>query len=92
MADDDTVAAAGEAAVGMRATSAIMPAPAMSGGDRQHLAHAGPTLRPLVADDQHITLGDLALENGLQCGLLLLEHPGRAGDLTSYADQLFFKQ
>ena len=49
---------------------------------REHLAHAGPTLRPLVADDQHITLGDLALENGLQCGLFLLEHPGRAAMLA----------
>ena len=26
-------------------------------------AHAGPALRPLVADDQHITLGDLAFSN-----------------------------
>ena len=84
MAHHNTVTAAGETAVGDEGDVGDDAGTGDGGGDREHLAHAGPTLRPLVADDQHITLADLALENGLQCGLLLLEHPGRAAMLAEW--------
>ena len=47
-------------------------------GDGQHLAHPRAALRALVADDEHGAGLDRAGEDGLQRGLLPLEHPGHA--------------
>ena len=46
--------------------------------DAQHLLHAGPADRALVADDDDVARDDLAVLDRLEAGLLAVEHAGRA--------------
>ena len=50
------------------------------GGRRQHLAHAGPALRTLVADDEDVALLVPAVLHRLETGLLAVEAAGRAAE------------
>src|SRR5437016_2032786 len=44
-------------------------------GDAKHLAHAGAADRAFVPDDEHVAFTVLALPDGLDTRLLILEHP-----------------
>src|SRR6185437_10519419 len=48
---------------------------------RQHLAHPGSALRPLITDHENIAFFDLARENCIQRVFLAIEYPRRPGDL-----------
>ena len=78
VAGHETVRGAGEAAVGEQRHGVAQALALQRGGDREHLAHARPAGRALVADDHHLAGVDRA---GLDRGegvLLALEHPRRA--------------
>src|SRR5262249_61786217 len=46
-------------------------------GDTQHLAHPGPTLRPFVANDNHVVGLDFPFLHGLTRVFLTVEHAAR---------------
>jgi heavy metal translocating P-type ATPase len=77
VADDEAVAAAGEAAVGDE-RDVLAEALAHDGaGGGEHLAHAGAALGAFVADDDDVALLDGAVEDGLERRLLGVEHLAR---------------
>ena len=78
VADAQAGGAAGEPAVGHQ-QHVLAETRALDGaGDRQHLAHAGPALGPLVANDNHIIGFDLSLLHCRESILLAIEHASRA--------------
>src|ERR1700732_805272 len=72
---------AGEAAVGDKPTRITQTRPYNRRGRREHLAHPGPALRPLVANHQHVALLDLPGEDRIESFFLAIEDTRRAGDL-----------
>mmetsp|Transcript_84445 Transcript_84445/g.215010 ORF Transcript_84445/g.215010 Transcript_84445/m.215010 type:complete len:331 (+) Transcript_84445:519-1511(+) len=73
MADDEAVGAAGEAAVGHQGDVLAQARTHDRAGRGQHLAHARAALGPLVADDDEVSLIDLALLQALEHKLLAVE-------------------
>ena len=63
MADDKSVAAAGEAAIGYQRNILAQPLAHDGGGDAEHLAHSRPAFGPLVADDDDVAGQDLVALN-----------------------------
>src|SRR5688572_6115945 len=61
--DHVTVRRAGEAAVGDERDLLSQPRADDRAGHAEHLAHAGPTLRALVADDHAVAFLDLPLDD-----------------------------
>ena len=77
VADDEAVGAAGEAAVGEERHVLAEARAHDDGGGRQHLRHAGPALRALVADHDHAALADLAALDGVRACPPRSRRPGR---------------
>ena len=83
MADDETVAAAGEASIRDEG-HVLAQAPAHDRARRcQHFAHARAADWPLVADDDHVPRLDPPVEDGPERGLLGFEHDGFAREARS---------
>ena len=83
VADDEAVAAAGEAAVGDEGDVVEHAGAGQGAGGGEHLGHAGAALGALVADDDDIPLLDAALLEALDHRLLGVEHAGGAGELRA---------
>src|SRR6266851_1502771 len=79
MADAEAVRRAGEAAVGDQRHPIADTLAVKGGGRRQHLAHAGPAARPLVADDDDVAVLVAALLDRGEGILFAIEAEGRAG-------------
>ena len=77
MTDHEPVRRAREATVRDEGDGVAEPFADERGGHVQHLAHAGPAGRALVADDDHVAGHDAARLHGLEAGLL--ESKTRAG-------------
>src|SRR4029077_1717874 len=75
MSDHEAMAAAGKASIGNKRD--LIPEPAPHDGARrgQHLAHARPPARSLVADDDDVAGAHAPGENGRGRAFLALEHP-----------------
>src|SRR5207302_5893533 len=67
---------AGEAPVSEQRDVLAQPDAVQGRRDREHLAHAGPAGRALVADDDDVAGGDALVRDGLHRRLLALEDPG----------------
>ena len=74
IADAHAARRAGEASVGDQRDLLAHPLPVDQRGDAEHLAHAGTADRTLVADDQHLAGGIVAVADGIDAALLVLEH------------------
>src|SRR5499427_8235485 len=70
----ETVARPGEAPVGHEGYGIAQARALERAGDVEHLAHARPALRSLVADDDDVVGLDLAFLDGLESAFLALEH------------------
>ena len=79
VADHEPARHAGEPAVRDERDRLPQPDAHHRGRDAQHLAHARPAGRPLVAHDQHVALVDRAAADGGGARLLAVEHAGRPG-------------
>ena len=80
MADDETVAAAGEAAIGYQRNILAQPLAHDGGGDAQHFAHARPAFGPLVANDDDVARQHLIAFDSGQAVLLGVVTDGRAAE------------
>ena len=79
MAGHEAVCGAREAPVGQQRDVLAEARAVDRGGDGEHLAHAGPARRPLVADDHDVARLDAAVRDGVHRGLLALEDARRTG-------------
>src|SRR5882757_306374 len=75
MSYDKTVAAARETPIGDESHLVPEPAPHDGGGRTQHLAHSGPTYRPLVPDDDDVTGANRTVQDRLRRAFLAFEDP-----------------
>src|SRR5262249_60764420 len=64
----------GEAAIGHQRDRLAKPSPLERAGHVEHLAHARPAARPLVADHDHVVRLDPTFLDSLERVLLALEH------------------
>ena len=80
VADDEAVAAAGEAAVGDEGDVGAEAGAHDGAGGGEHLGHAGAALRAFVADDDDVALVDFLLLEGVEHVLFAVEAVGRAGE------------
>ena len=65
------------------ATESPSPSPTSAAGDLEHLLHARPADRALVADDDDVAGHDLLRTDGVVAGRLGVEHAGRAAVLAA---------
>ena len=79
VADHQPARRAREAAVGDERDRLAEPDADHRGGDAQHLAHARPAGRALVADDEHVARRDRARAHRGDAGRLVVEHARRPG-------------
>src|SRR5713101_7526247 len=76
-----SVRAAGEAAVGDKPNRITQTRSYNRRGRREHLAHSGPALWPLVSNHQYIALFYLAGKDSIESVFLSIEDARRARDL-----------
>src|SRR5690606_15069628 len=97
MADAEPASSAGKAPVGDQGDLVAHALPVDSGSGRQHLAHAGPALRPLIADDEDVAFLVAAVLNRLEGFLFTVEDQGGAAELEilhpgNLHDRAFWRQ
>ena len=80
VADDEAVAAAGEASIGDEGDVFAEAASHHGAGRPKHFAHAGAAHGAFHADDDDIALLDLARHDGGHAGFLAVEDAGGAGE------------
>ena len=77
-----------------RASGSSKPLPCNGGSRRQHLAHAGPTFRAFITDDDHIAFLDLTVIDGFERSLFALKDArgsfkGAVGVTGGFQDRAF---
>ena len=80
VADDHAPRASREASVRDESDRLAEPLPDQRRGRREHLLHAGPALRSLVADHDDVAGADLLRHDRLHALRLGVEHARRSGD------------
>ena len=84
VANNESVTAAREAAVGDEGDIFEEASASECAGWCQHLGHAGPALRPFVANHDHIARRDAAFFKASEHVFLAVEHAGRAGETEAF--------
>ena len=84
MADAEPARRAGEAPVGDQRDLAAHALPVERGRRRQHFAHAGAALRPLVADHKHVAFPYLRILYRLEAGFFAVETTRRSGEMQAF--------
>ena len=79
----DAARRAGKPPVGQQRDLLTHALPVDQCGDAEHFPHAGSTLRPFVADHQHVTLGIGARRDHRGTILLAVEHPRASRELQA---------
>ena len=84
MAHHKAVRPAGETSVGDERHALAQPLAHDNRGDGEHLAHTGAALRPFIANDHHIAVGDTVLLDGFQRQFFRVKDLSRAGEAQAF--------